>query len=91
MEPTEEGGTANEGTIFEVTAAGKETVLYSFPNQTDGVYTFVAVTQGPKGLVRGRNKLRGGGCRRPDLRHHYRGRVQESLSLPARLLELRTA
>ncbi len=35
---TEEGGSANQGTIFQLTAGGQETVLYSFPNQTDGAY-----------------------------------------------------
>ncbi|MGB0008965.1 MAG: choice-of-anchor tandem repeat GloVer-containing protein [Candidatus Sulfotelmatobacter sp.] len=60
---TEEGGTANEGTIFEVTAAGKETVLYSFPNQTDGAYPSLPLTQGPNGLLFGAaTDCAGGGC-----------------------------
>jgi len=46
---TEEGGSAQEGTIFQVTTAGKEKVLYSFPNQTDGAYPSLPLTQGPNG------------------------------------------
>ncbi|MGA3350480.1 MAG: choice-of-anchor tandem repeat GloVer-containing protein [Candidatus Sulfotelmatobacter sp.] len=60
---TEQGGTANEGTIFEVTAGGKETVLYSFPNQTDGAYPTLPLTQGPNGLLYGAaTDCAGGGC-----------------------------
>jgi len=60
---TEEGGSANEGTIFEITAAGKETVLYSFPNQTDGAYPSLPLTQGPNGLLFGAaTDCAGGGC-----------------------------
>ena len=60
---TEEGGTAQEGTIFEVTAGGKETVLYSFPNQTDGAYPSLPLTQGPNGLLFGAaTDCAGGGC-----------------------------
>jgi uncharacterized repeat protein (TIGR03803 family) len=60
---TEEGGTANEGTIFQLTAAGKETVLYSFPNQADGAYPSLPLTQGPNGLLFGAaTDCAGGGC-----------------------------
>jgi uncharacterized repeat protein (TIGR03803 family) len=60
---TEEGGSAQEGTIFEVTAGGKETVLYSFPNQTDGAYPSLPLTQGPNGLLFGAaTDCAGGGC-----------------------------
>lgn len=60
---TEEGGTAQEGTIFEITAGGKETVLYSFPNQTDGAYPTLPLTQGPDGLLYGAaTDCAGGGC-----------------------------
>jgi uncharacterized repeat protein (TIGR03803 family) len=60
---TEEGGSAQEGTIFEVTAGGKETVLYSFPNQTDGAYPTLPLTQGPNGLLYGAaTDCAGGGC-----------------------------
>ncbi len=60
---TEQGGTANEGTIFQLTAAGKETVLYSFPNQTDGAYPSLPLTQGPNGLLFGAaTDCAGGGC-----------------------------
>jgi len=60
---TEEGGSANEGTIFQVTAAGKETVLYSFPNQTDGAYPSLPLTQGPNGILYGAaTDCAGGGC-----------------------------
>src|SRR5580698_3752124 len=60
---TEEGGSANEGTIFEITAGGKETVLYSFPNQTDGAYPSLPLTQAPNGLLFGAvTDCAGGGC-----------------------------
>jgi uncharacterized repeat protein (TIGR03803 family) len=60
---TEQGGSANEGTIFEVTAGGKETVLYSFPNQTDGAYPTLPLTQAPNGLLFGAaTDCAGGGC-----------------------------
>jgi uncharacterized repeat protein (TIGR03803 family) len=60
---TESGGTANEGTIFQVTAGGKETVLYSFPNQTDGAYPTLPLTQGPNGMLYGAaTDCAGGGC-----------------------------
>ncbi len=60
---TEEGGSANEGTIFQLTAGGKETVLYSFPNQTDGAYPSLPLTQGPNGLLFGAaTDCAGGGC-----------------------------
>ena len=60
---TEEGGTANQGTIFQLTAAGVETVLYSFPNQTDGAYPSLPLTQAPNGLLFGAaTDCAGGGC-----------------------------
>jgi uncharacterized repeat protein (TIGR03803 family) len=60
---TEGGGSAQEGTIFEVTAGGKEMVLYSFPNQTDGAYPSLPLTQGPDGLLYGAaTDCAGGGC-----------------------------
>jgi uncharacterized repeat protein (TIGR03803 family) len=60
---TEEGGSAQEGTIFQVTTAGKEKVLYSFPNQTDGAYPSLPLTQGPNGLLFGAaTDCAGGGC-----------------------------
>jgi uncharacterized repeat protein (TIGR03803 family) len=60
---TEEGGSANEGTIFSLTESGTETVLYSFPNQTDGAYPSLPLTQGPNGLLFGAaTDCAGGGC-----------------------------
>ncbi len=60
---TESGGSAQEGTIFQVTAGGTETVLYSFPNQTDGAYPSLPLTQGPSGLLFGAaTDCAGGGC-----------------------------
>jgi uncharacterized repeat protein (TIGR03803 family) len=60
---TEEGGSANVGTIFRLTAGGTETVLYSFPNQTDGAYPTLPLTQGPDGLLYGAaTDCAGGGC-----------------------------
>jgi uncharacterized repeat protein (TIGR03803 family) len=60
---TEEGGSANEGTIFSLTESGTEAVLYSFPNQTDGAYPSLPLTQGPNGLLFGAaTDCAGGGC-----------------------------
>jgi uncharacterized repeat protein (TIGR03803 family) len=60
---TEEGGSANEGTIFSLTESGTETVLYSFPNQTDGAYPSLPLTQAPNGLLFGAaTDCAGGGC-----------------------------
>jgi uncharacterized repeat protein (TIGR03803 family) len=60
---TESGGTAQEGTIFQVTSSGNETVLYSFPNQTDGAYPTLPLTQGPDGMLYGAaTDCGGGGC-----------------------------
>lgn len=39
---TLEGGTANLGTVFEITAGGKETVIHSFTGGTDGATPYYA-------------------------------------------------
>lgn len=60
---TEDGGTAREGTVFKLTPKGVETVLYSFPNQTDGAYPQLPLTQGPDGILYGAaTDCAGGGC-----------------------------
>jgi uncharacterized repeat protein (TIGR03803 family) len=43
------GGTSNEGTVFKITAAGAETVLYSFAGGTDGSQPQAALIQGVDG------------------------------------------
>ena len=60
---TEFGGTAQRGTVFKLTPKGVETVLYSFPNQTDGAYPQLPLTQGPDGILYGAaTDCAGGGC-----------------------------
>ena len=60
---TEYGGTDAYGTIFKLTQAGVETVLYNFPNQTDGAYPRLPLTQGLDGLLYGMaTDCAGGGC-----------------------------
>ncbi|HEY3971769.1 MAG TPA: choice-of-anchor tandem repeat GloVer-containing protein [Candidatus Sulfotelmatobacter sp.] len=60
---TESGGTAQLGTIFKLTPTGVETVLYNFPNQTDGAYPRLPLTQGPDGLLYGMaTDCAAGGC-----------------------------
>jgi uncharacterized repeat protein (TIGR03803 family) len=60
---TEQGGSAQEGTVFQVTAGGEETVLYSFPNQTEGAYPTLPLTQAPNGVLYGAaTDCAGGGC-----------------------------
>jgi uncharacterized repeat protein (TIGR03803 family) len=43
------GGTSNEGTVFKITPAGVETLLYSFAGGTDGGYPYAALIQGADG------------------------------------------
>jgi len=60
---TEYGGTAQRGTVFKVTPAGVETVLYSFPDQTEGAYPQLPLTQGPDGILYGAaTDCASGGC-----------------------------
>ena len=60
---TEYGGADSYGTIFKLTPAGVETVLYNFPNQTDGAYPRLPLTQGLDGLLYGMaTDCPGGGC-----------------------------
>jgi uncharacterized repeat protein (TIGR03803 family) len=61
---TEEGGTANQGTVFELsppgTPGGKwtESILYSFQGGTDGLGPTAGLTAGPQGVFYG---VTGGG------------------------------
>ena len=51
---TTEGGTDNEGTVFEITAAGIETVLHSFVDTpTDGAYPYGSLIQASDGNLYG--------------------------------------
>jgi uncharacterized repeat protein (TIGR03803 family) len=60
---TEYGGTNQLGTIYKLTTAGVETLLYNFPNQTDGAYPRLPLTQGPDGLLYGMaTDCAAGGC-----------------------------
>jgi uncharacterized repeat protein (TIGR03803 family) len=57
------GGGSFIGTVFKVTPKGVETILYNFPNQTDGAYPRLPLTQGPDGLLYGMaTDCAGGGC-----------------------------
>lgn len=57
------GGMAQLGTIFKLTPAGVETVLWSFPNQKQGALPQLVLTQGPDGLLYGAATDCGsGGC-----------------------------
>jgi uncharacterized repeat protein (TIGR03803 family) len=46
---TQAGGASGYGTVFKVTPAGVETVLYSFGGGTDGSYPYAGLTQGTDG------------------------------------------
>jgi uncharacterized repeat protein (TIGR03803 family) len=46
---TYEGGTSDDGTVFKITPAGAETVLYSFTAGTDGQYVDAGLIQGADG------------------------------------------
>jgi uncharacterized repeat protein (TIGR03803 family) len=50
---TNKGGTSNFGTVFEVSTAGKETVLYSFIHGTDGATPFAGLVRDDKGNLYG--------------------------------------
>ena len=57
------GGSAQFGTVFKLTPAGVETVLYNFPNQKQGAYPQLPLTQGPNGLLYGiATDCGSGGC-----------------------------
>jgi uncharacterized repeat protein (TIGR03803 family) len=46
---TEDGGTNNYGTVFKITPAGAETVLYLFSGATDGANPLAGLIQGADG------------------------------------------
>ena len=53
---TEQGGANASGTVFKITTAGKETVLYSFcaiANCADGYYPYAGLIQGTDGNLYG--------------------------------------
>lgn len=54
------GGAFNKGTVFELDATGKETVLYSFTGGTDGAYPNAALTLDPSGNLYGTANEAGG-------------------------------
>jgi uncharacterized repeat protein (TIGR03803 family) len=66
---TWEGGAANNGTVFKLDAAGKETVLYAFKGTTDGKWPLGALVLDSHGNLYGTTELGGdlsgcgtGGC-----------------------------
>ena len=51
---TLDGGAANDGTVFRITTAGQETVLYSFAGGTgDGYQPYAPLVQGSDGNLYG--------------------------------------
>jgi len=53
---TTQGGTNGQGVVFELTPAGKETVLHTFcsqPNCTDGAGPYGGLVMGKKGSLYG--------------------------------------
>jgi uncharacterized repeat protein (TIGR03803 family) len=50
---TYRGGPENVGTVFEVDAAGKETLLYSFTGQSDGGYPYAGLIRDSSGNLYG--------------------------------------
>jgi uncharacterized repeat protein (TIGR03803 family) len=57
---TSDGGVAGLGTMFEITPAGVETVLYSFAGGTDGANPYASVIQGSDGSFYGTTEYGGG-------------------------------
>jgi uncharacterized repeat protein (TIGR03803 family) len=53
------GGTSNNGTLFEVTPAGVETVLYSFAGGSDGANPYGGLIQGTDGNFYGMTYIGG--------------------------------
>jgi len=56
---TNTGGTANAGTVFKVSKTGKETVLYSFKGQPDGVGPLAGLIMDAKGDLYGTTAVGG--------------------------------
>ncbi|HSC17888.1 MAG TPA: choice-of-anchor tandem repeat GloVer-containing protein [Rhizomicrobium sp.] len=50
---TPEGGAYNSGTVFKVTAKGKESIVYSFSGGADGAQPYGALIVGPDGNLYG--------------------------------------
>jgi uncharacterized repeat protein (TIGR03803 family) len=50
---TTRGGANGEGTVFKITPAGAETVLWSFGSGTDGTYPYGSLVQGSDGNLYG--------------------------------------
>jgi uncharacterized repeat protein (TIGR03803 family) len=56
---TQAGGNANSGTIFKITAAGKESALYAFKGTTDGAAPLTALLRDGAGNLYGTTSLAG--------------------------------
>ncbi len=54
------GGAAGSGTMFGITPAGVESMLYSFAGGTDGATPYAGVIQGSDGSFYGTTELGGG-------------------------------
>jgi uncharacterized repeat protein (TIGR03803 family) len=60
---TQGSGGSAIGTVFKLTPTGVETVLYNFPDQTQGAFPRLPLTQGSDGLLYGiATDCAGGGC-----------------------------
>ena len=53
------GGSSNSGTVFKVTPKGKETILHSFSNGSDGGWANGGLLAGANGVVNGDTVLGG--------------------------------
>jgi uncharacterized repeat protein (TIGR03803 family) len=57
------GGAIGAGTVFKLTANGKESVLYSFAGGTDGIFPYGGLVADPSGDLYGTTAIGGGtGC-----------------------------
>lgn len=56
---TQTGGPSGQGTVFKITSAGVEAVLYSFTGGTDGSNPYAALTQGADGNFYGTTRSGG--------------------------------
>lgn len=55
-----QGGAANQGTVYEITADGRERVLYSFTGGADGGWPYAGLIHGPDGTLYGTASQGGG-------------------------------
>jgi len=71
------GGTADDGVVFELDAAGKETILHSFTGGSDGANPRAGVIMDSEGNLYGTAEEGGGTCYESYTCGDLRGRVQD--------------